>query len=83
MDQDEQRDTTGGQLEEDPRRFEKTNREVREEQSPSTGEEGTEEDRQQWEKTRDISKEVDAIPEEANEQHREVREDQLEAPPGD
>ena len=83
MDQDEQRDTTGGQREEDPRRFEKTTREVREEQSPSTGEEGTEEDRQQWEKTRDISKEVDAIPEEANEQHREVREDQLEAPPGD
>ena len=83
MDQDEQRDTTGGQREEDPRRFEKTTRKVREEQSPSTGEEGTEEDRQQWEKTRDISKEVDAIPEEANEQHREVREDQLEAPPGD
>ena len=83
MDQDEQRDTTGGQREEDPRRFEKTTREVREEQSPSTGEEGTEEDRQQWEKTRDISKKVDAIPEEANEQHREVREDQLEAPPGD
>ena len=67
MDQDEQRDTTGGQREEDPRRFENIPREVREEQSTSTGEEVTEEDRRQWERTRDISKEVDAIPEEANE----------------
>lgn len=83
MDQDKQRDTAHRQREEDPRRFEKITREVREEQSPSTGEEGTEEDRRQWEKTRDISKEVDAIPEEANEQHRQIREDQLEAPPGD
>ncbi len=83
MNQEEQRDTAGGQREEDPRRFERTAREVREEQSPSTGEEGTEEDRKRWEKPRDISKEVDAIPEEAGEQHRQVREDQLEAPPGD
>ncbi len=82
MNQDEQRDTAGGQWE-DLRRFERTTREVREEQSPSTGEEGTEEDRRQWEKTRDISKEVDAIPERADEQHRKVRDDQLEAPPGD
>ncbi len=83
MDQDEQRDTIGGPREEDSRRFEKIIREVREEQSPSTGDEGTEVDRRQWEKTRDISKEVDAIPEEANEQRRQLREDQLEAPPGD
>ena len=76
MNQDEQRETTGGKREEAPRRFEQTTREVREVQSPSTGDEGTEEDRQQWEKPRDISEEVAAMPEEA-------REDQLEAPPGD
>jgi hypothetical protein len=83
MNQDEQRDTTGGEREEDPRRFEKTTREVREVLSPSTGDEGTEEDRQQWEKPRDISEEVAAIPEEASERRRQAREDQLEAPPGD
>ena len=83
MDQDEQRDTTRGEREEDPRRFERTAREVREEQSPSIGEEGAEEDRRQWEKPRDISREVAAIPEEDNEQCRQGREDQLEAPPGD
>jgi hypothetical protein len=76
MGQDEQRETTSGQREEDPRRFERTTREVREEQSPNPGEEGTEEDRQQWENPRDIGEEKAAIPEEANE-------DQLEAPPGD
>lgn len=83
MNQDERRDTTGGQREEDPRRFEKATREVRGEQSPRMGEEGTEEDRQQWEKSRDTSKEADAIPAEADEQHRRLREDPLEAPPGD
>jgi hypothetical protein len=60
--------------EEDSQRFEKVTREVREEQSPSTGDEGTEVDRRQWEKTRDISKEASEIPEEANEQRRPVRE---------
>jgi hypothetical protein len=60
---------------EDSQRFEKITREVREEQSPSTGDEGTEVDRRQWEKTRDISKEASVIPEEASEQRREVRED--------
>jgi hypothetical protein len=83
MNKEEQRDARGEQREEGPRRFEKTTREVREEQSPSTGDEGTEEDRQQWEKLRDISEEVAAIPEEASEQHRRAREDQLEAAPGD
>ena len=83
MNQDEHRDTTGGKREEDPRRFEKTTRGVREEQSPSTGEEGVEEDCRQWEKPRDISEEVAAIPEEASEQRRQARVDQLEAPPGD
>ena len=83
MNQDEHRDTAGGKREEAPRRFEETTREVREGHSPSTGDEGTEEDRQQWEKPRDISGEVSAIPEEASEHHRRAREDQLEAPPGD
>jgi hypothetical protein len=83
MDRDEQRDTTSGQEEEDPRRFERATREVREEQSPSTGDEGTEEDHRQWEKTRDIRKEASEIPDEGSEQHREGREDRLEAPPGD
>ena len=64
--------------EQDPRQFEK-GREVREEQTRNI----SEEDRRQWEKTRDIRKEVSEIPEEANEQHREIRDDQLEAPPGD
>jgi hypothetical protein len=82
MNQDEQRETTGGKREEDPRRFEQTTREAREEQSPGTGDEGTEEDRQQWEKPRDIGEEVAAIPEEASEQRRQAGEDQLEAPPG-
>ena len=68
--------------EQDPRQFEK-GREVQEEQTRNISEEASEEDRRQWEKTRDISKEVDAIPEDANEQRRQVREDQLEAPPGD
>lgn len=83
MNQDERRDPTGGRREEDPRRFEKAAREVREEQSPGTGEEGTEEDRRQWEKKRDVGKEADALPEEAGEQRGAVREDPLEAPPGD
>ena len=68
--------------EQDPRQFEK-GREVREEQTRNINEEASEEDRRQWEKTRDIRKEVSEIPEEANEQHREIRDDQLEAPPGD
>jgi hypothetical protein len=75
MNQDERR-------EEDPRRFERASREVREEQSPGTGEEGSEEDRQQWEKTRDVGKEADSIPEEGQ-RRRGTREDPLEAPPGD
>jgi hypothetical protein len=71
MDQDDQQDAASGQQEEDSQRFEKATRELREKQSPSTGDEGTEEDRQQGEKTRDISKEASKIPEEANgQQHR-------------
>lgn len=83
MNQDERRDAAGGRREEDPRQFEKAAREVREEQSPAAGEEGAEEDRRQWEKTRDVGKEADAIPEEAGEQRGAARKDLLEAPPGD
>jgi hypothetical protein len=82
MDHDEQRNEAqqqpengGGQQEEDPRRFERIGREVRKEQSPSTGEEGTEVERGQWEKTRDMRKEIDAIPEEADERHRQDRDE--------
>ena len=58
MDREERRDPKGEKRGEDPRRFEKASREVREEQSPAAGEEGTEEDRRQWEKTRDIGEEA-------------------------
>ena len=82
MDHEEQREESqqrpqngGGRQEEDPRRFERIGREAREEQSPKAGEEGTEEERGQWEETRDMSKEVDAIPKEADEQHRQTRDD--------
>jgi len=82
MDHDEQRkeaqqqpEKGDGRREEDPRRFERIGREVRKGQSPNTGEEGTEEERRQWEKTRDISKEIDAISEEAEEQRRQARDD--------
>ncbi len=83
MNQDEQRDATRSQREDTPRRFEQTTREVREKQSPSMGEQGTDEDRRQWEKPRDLGEELAEIPEEAHEQHRQARKDQLEAPPGD
>jgi hypothetical protein len=49
----------------DDRRFEKT-RKVREEQTRSVREEASEEDRRQWEETRDISKEASEPPEEAH-----------------
>jgi hypothetical protein len=82
MDHDEQRkeaqqqqEKAGGRKEEDPRRFERIGREARKGQSPKPGEEGTEEERRQWEKTRDMSKEIDAIPEEADERHRQARDE--------
>jgi len=81
MDHDEQQEgqqqpeKVGGRQEEDPRRFERIGREARKEQSPSISEEGTEEERRQWEKTRDMSKEIDAIPEQADERHRQVRDE--------
>jgi len=82
MDHNEQREEAQRQPQkgdsgqgEDPRRFENIGREVRKGQSPSAGEEGTEEERRQWEKTRDMSKEIDAIPELADEQHRQAPSD--------
>lgn len=50
---------------EDPRRFEKT-REVREARTRSVREEASEEDRRQWEETRDIDREASEAPEEAH-----------------
>ncbi len=54
MDRQERRDTSGKHREEDPQDFENIGHEVRERQSPSVGEEGTEEDRRQWKKIRDL-----------------------------
>ena len=54
MDREERRDTSGKQRGEDPQGFENISHEVRKGQSPSVDEEGTEEDRRQWEKTRDL-----------------------------
>ena len=72
MDQEERRNDAGRQ--EDPRDFEPVTRDVREGQSPNVGEEGTEEDRRQWQKTRDLHKEAEQITEKADERHRKVRE---------
>jgi hypothetical protein len=74
MDKEERRDTSGEHQEEDPRAFENIGREEREGQSPSTGEEGAEEDRRQWEKTRDLHEEARQITEKADESHRKVEE---------
>ena len=48
MGKEERQDTSGKHQEEDPQAFENISREDREGQSPSMGEEGTEEDRSQW-----------------------------------
>jgi hypothetical protein len=47
MQTEERRNTSGEHQEEDPQGFEIISREVREGQSPSIGEEGTEEERRQ------------------------------------
>ncbi len=70
MDREEQQETAGEQGKEDPQAFESVGREVRERQSPSIGEEGTEEDRRQWEKTRDLHEEAKQISEKADARHR-------------
>ena len=74
MDREERRDTSDEQKEEHPQDFENISREVRERQSPSVGEEGTEEDRKQWEKTRDLHEEAKQITEKADSSHQEVDE---------
>ena len=76
MDREEGRDQTGGRGEEETRAFESVGREVRERQSPSTGEEGTEEDRRQWEKTRDLHEEAKKISDKTDPRHREELEHQ-------
>jgi len=74
MDKEERRDLSDEQREEDPQDFENISREVRERQSPSLGEEGTEEDRKQWEKTRDLHEEAKQITEKADASHQEIDE---------
>jgi hypothetical protein len=75
MDREERGDNSGEQKEVNPRDFQNISREVRERQSPSVGEEGTEEDRKQWEKTRDLHEEAKQITEKADQSHRKVEEE--------
>ena len=74
MDKEERRDTSGKHQEKDPHDFENLSHEERGGQSPSVGEEGTEEDRSQWEKTRDLHEEAKRITEKADEHHRKAEE---------
>jgi hypothetical protein len=74
MDREEQRGASGEQKKEDSRAFKNVSREQRGGQSPSVGEEGTEEDRRQWGKTRDLHEEARQITERADEFHRKVEE---------
>ena len=60
---------------EDSQAFDKAGRKVREGQSLQVGEEGTEEDRRQWEKTRDLHEEAKQISEKADARHRKGQED--------
>jgi hypothetical protein len=68
MDKEERQDMRANQ-EEDPQAFENISREEREGQSPSMGEEGTEEERRQWERTRNLHEEANQITEKAEESH--------------
>jgi len=74
MDKEKRRDTSD-KHEEDPQDFENISREVRQGQSPAVGEEGTEEDRKQWEKTRDLHEEAKQITEKADASHRKTEEE--------
>jgi hypothetical protein len=74
MVKEERRDMSGKHEEEDPRTFESISREEREGQSSSPGEEGTEEERRQWERTRNLHDEAKQITEKADESHRKVEE---------
>ncbi len=75
MDREVQRDAASGQRE-DAQAFEDIDRDVRERQSPQIGEEGTEEDRRQWSKTRDLHEEAKQISEKTDTRHRKKQEDQ-------
>jgi hypothetical protein len=70
MAKEERRDMLGERQEEDPQAFKNISREEREGQSPSMGEEGTEEERRQWERTRNLHEESKQITEKADESHR-------------
>ena len=70
MDKEERRDNTSGERREDPRDFEKISHKVREGQSPAVGEEGTEEERRQWGRTRDLHEEAKGVTGKADEPHR-------------
>lgn len=74
MDKEERRDNPGEHQEEDPQDFDNISREVRESQSPAVGEEGTEEDRRQWEKARDLHEEAKHMTEKADQSHRKENE---------
>ena len=82
MGKEERQDTSGKHQEEDPQAFENISREERGGQSPSIGEEGTEEERRQWKKTRDLHEEAKQITEKADESHRKVGEENHDHPEG-
>jgi hypothetical protein len=79
MQTEERRNTSGEHQEEDPQGFENISRVVREGQSPSIGEEGTEEERRQWEKTRNLREEAKRVTEKADELPRKAREEDHES----
>jgi hypothetical protein len=66
----EERREMSGEHQEDPQAFENISREARKGQSPSLGEEGTEEDRRQWERTRDLHEESKQVTEHADDSNR-------------
>jgi hypothetical protein len=70
MNEEEWQDTSGERQDEDPQSFENISREEREDQSPAVGEEGTEEERRQWERTRDLHEEAEQVTEKADQTHR-------------
>jgi hypothetical protein len=75
MDKDQRRDTSGNPKEQDPQDFQDISHEVREGQSPTVGEEATEEDRRQWERTRDLDEEAEQITEKADKSRQRAEED--------
>ena len=82
MGKEERQDTSGKHQEEDPQAFENISCEDREGQSPSMGEEGTEEDRSQWERTRNLHEEAKQITEKADESNRKEEEGRHDHPRG-